>query len=55
MERYENLLWTAFENTGKISNYLKYKTYAENTKVEVGEEFGLDKNIGNSDKNHKIR
>ena len=56
MRSYESFLWTAFKSTGKVRDYLKFKLFeAEKTKVEAGEEFGFDKNIGNSDQNHKIR
>lgn len=56
MQRYTDILWTAFESTGGVRAYLKYRLLlAEKTKVGVGEKFGIDKNLGDCDQNHQIR
>ena len=53
---YKKILWAAFESTGTVKEYLKYKLFEEEKmKMEAGEEFGFDKNIGNSAENHKVR
>ncbi|MBR5614094.1 MAG: hypothetical protein IKT39_05230 [Clostridia bacterium] len=56
MNSYKHLAWKAFETTGGVREYLKYKALDKNdTSVEAGEEFGTFKNIGNSDKDHQVR
>ena len=56
MEKFEHFAWCAFEATGGVKEYLKYKALKKDkTDFEAGVEIGVDKNIGNSDKNHEIR
>ncbi len=56
MREYKDILWTAFENTGSVHNYLKFKLFCEEKmKVEAGEEFGIDKNLGDCDQNDQVR
>ena len=56
MQKYKDILWTAFESTGSVRDYLKFKLFqAEKMKVEAGEEFGIDKNLGDCDQNHQVR
>lgn len=53
MKNYKDVLWTAFEGTGNVRDYLKFKLFqTEKMKVEAGEEFGTDKNLGDCDQNH---
>jgi len=56
MGRIKSLAWQAFEKTGGVKEYLKYKVYdIPDTKLEVGEEFGAFENHRDSDKNQKIQ
>ncbi|MDO4743803.1 MAG: hypothetical protein Q4A86_00275 [Clostridia bacterium] len=56
MKGYEKFLWSAFENTGSVRDYLKFKLFEEERmKIEAGEEFGFDKNIGNSAEDNQVR
>lgn len=52
MDSLQRLLWQLFEKTGSVDAYLSFKE-GENGKLnfEAGEEFGTDKNGGNSHKN----
>jgi len=53
---YKRILWSAFESTGTVRDYLKYKLFEEERmKMEDGEEFGFDKDIGNSAEDHEVR
>ena len=54
MSKYQLLLWLAFENTGNINDYLKYKLL-ERLTLEAGEDFGFDKNFRYSAEQNKIR
>jgi hypothetical protein len=55
MKDYRKLLWLVFSNTGDINDYLKYKLIEnEALKIEVGEDFGFDKDNGNSNQNHQV-
>ncbi|MBQ9737422.1 MAG: hypothetical protein IJV86_03340 [Clostridia bacterium] len=49
-------LWLVFERTGDVADYLRYKFFEKDLlKFEVGEEFGIDKNLGDSSKDNPIR
>lgn len=53
---YKKILWSAFEQTGTVREYLKFKLFEEEKmKMEAGEEFGFDKDIGNSTEDHPVR
>ena len=56
MKDYRLLLWSTFLNTGDINDYLKY-TLLSNlaTDLEMGEEFGADKDHGDSNKDDQVR
>ena len=54
MTKYQMMLWMAFENTGSINNYLKYK-FLERLNLEAGEDFGFDKDFRHSAEDNKIR
>ncbi|MBQ9756887.1 MAG: hypothetical protein IJW15_00500 [Clostridia bacterium] len=56
MAKIKDLAWQAFEKTGGIKEYLKYKAHSENSfSAEVGEEIGAFEDHRNSDKNDKIQ
>ena len=56
MKSYKELLWTSFERTGLVYQYLKFKLFEEEkTKMEVGEEIGFDKNHGNCFEDNQVR
>jgi len=53
---YKKILWTAFKHTGSVYAYLKFRQFCEEkTKVEAGEDFGIDKNLGDCDQNDQVR
>lgn len=53
MDDLKKILWATFANTGDINDYLKYKLIERNDlKFEAGEDFGFDKDDGNSDQDH---
>ncbi len=54
LDKYRFMLWLAFENTGQINDYLKYKL-VERMNFEAGEGFEFDKDFGNSSEDNKIR
>ena len=54
MGKISNLAWKAFEKTGGVKEYLKYKAVLDRTETEVGEELGAFKDHRNSNKNHQI-
>lgn len=52
--------WELFEKTGRIDAYLSYRARIENngtndTTLEVGEDFGIDKDDGRCNQNGKVR
>ena len=50
-----DLAWKAFEKTGGVREYLKYRSLSGNTQsMEVGEELGAFKDRGDCNKDHKI-
>lgn len=52
---YEEILWAAFERTGTVKDYLKFKLFREEKmKMEAGEDFGFDKDIGNSAEDNPV-
>lgn len=56
MDIFRHFAWKAFEKTGGVREYLKFKALGEAERdIEVGDELGLDKNLGNSDQNRKVR
>ena len=56
MGKIKDLAWQAFEKTGGIKEYLKYKTHSENSfSAEVGEEIGAFENHRHSNKNNKVQ
>lgn len=55
MKKLSDLAWKAFEKTGGIKEYLKYRAFSEQTlDSEVGGELGAFEDRRNSNKNHKI-
>lgn len=54
MGKLTNLAWKAFEKTGGVKEYLKYKTH-QRYDMEVGEEIGIVENPRDCNKNHKIQ
>ncbi len=54
MGKISELAWKAFEQTGGVKEYLKYKTLSDKTQAEVGEELGAFKDRRNNNKNHQI-
>ena len=55
MGKISEFAWKAFERTGSIKEYLKYKTMAENTEdMEAGAEIGAFEDRRNCDKDNKI-
>ena len=55
MSKISELAWKAFERTGSIKEYLKYKAMAENTEdMEAGAEIGAFEDRRNRDENNKI-
>lgn len=55
MGKISELAWKAFERTGSIKEYLKYKAKAENIEdMEAGAEIGAFEDRGNCHKNNKI-
>ncbi|MBO4941457.1 MAG: hypothetical protein J6D15_04570 [Clostridia bacterium] len=56
MGKIQDLAWQAFEKTGRIKEYLKYKAHGENNfSLEVGEEIGAFEDHRNSYKDNKIQ
>ena len=56
MGKIKNLAWQAFEKTGGVKEYLKYKAHGEDKfSLEVGEEIGAFEDNGNRYKNNKIQ
>ncbi len=54
IDKYRLMLWLAFENSGQINDYLKYKI-VERMDFEAGEGFGFNQDFRNSSKDNKIR
>ncbi len=54
MRKYDMMLWLAFEHSGQINDYLKYKLL-ERWETEAGEDFGSGKDIRNRTEDNKIR
>jgi len=55
MRKISELAWKAFERTGSIKEYLKYKAKAENTEdMEVGAEIGSFEDRRDCDQNNEI-
>ena len=55
MGKISELAWEAFEKTGSIKEYLKYRTKSEKTEdMEAGAEIGAFEDRGNRHKNNKI-
>ncbi len=54
MGKISELAWKAFEQTGGVKEYLKYKTLSDKAQAEVGEELGAFKDRRNCNKNHQI-
>ncbi len=54
ISKYQMMLWLAFENTGQINDYLKYKL-VERMNFEAGEGFEPGKDFRNSAEDNKIR
>ncbi|MBR5155764.1 MAG: hypothetical protein IKW62_04700 [Clostridia bacterium] len=56
MSVYTEILWAAFERTGSVRGYLKFKLFeAEKMKMEAGDDFGFDKNVGDSAEDNQVR
>ncbi len=50
------LLWLVFSKTGDVQDYLRYKFFKKDLmNAEVGEELGIDKNLGDSFKDDPLR
>ena len=49
------ILWSIFENSGEINDYLKYKLLIDRPMIEAGEDFGFDKDLRDSSADNKIR
>ncbi len=50
------LMWLVFSGTGNVSDYLRYKFFDKGLfDFEVGEEFGTDKDLGDSVKDDPLR
>lgn len=56
MNRSELEAWQHFEKTGSIKAYLEFKAQEKNElNFEAGEDFGVNKDVGNSDKGNEVR
>ncbi len=56
MSVYNEILWAAFERTGSVREYLKFKLFEEQRmKMEAGEEFVTGENLGDSIEDNQIR
>lgn len=56
MNTTKNDAWQAFEKSGEILEYLKFKACEHNEmNFEAGEELEFNKNCGFNNKNNKIR
>ncbi len=55
MGKISELAWKAFEKTGNVKEYLKYKAKTEKFEdMEAGAEIGAFEDRGNRDENNKI-
>lgn len=55
MGKISELAWKAFEKTGSVKEYLKYKAKTEKfDDMEAGAEIGAFEDRGNRDKDNKI-
>ena len=54
-EKYDSA-WVRFEKSGSVYDYLNFRALHEkHLDFEAGEDFGIDKNIGNSDQGYQVR
>ncbi len=53
MDKYRLLLWMLFENSGSVSDYLKYKI-VDKMDFEAGESFGSGEDPRHSAEDNKI-
>ncbi len=55
MGKLVDLAWKAFEKTGNVKDYMKYRTFSDMAeKNEVGGKLGAFEDRRNNNKNHKI-
>ncbi len=54
IDKYKFMLWLAFENSGQINDYLKYKI-VDRMNFEAGEDFVTGEDLRDSFENNKIR
>ncbi len=54
IDKYKLMLWLAFENSGQVNDYLKYKLI-ERLDLEAGEDFGTGKDLRDSFEDNQIR
>ncbi len=56
MSIYNEILWAAFERTGSVRDYLKFKLFeAEKMKVEAGEDFVTSEDLRDSFEDNQVR